>query len=91
MVSKLSNVTWPTGTFVETVKGWQQQWFYITEPRDTTWAAAPEFQSGTPMQLTSWLEKGLGWSSLDELTALQTRIRSMVDKNIKLFNVIRWR
>ena len=24
MVSKLSNVTWPTSTFVETVKGWQK-------------------------------------------------------------------
>ena len=24
MVSKLSNVTWPTGTFVETVNGWKQ-------------------------------------------------------------------
>ena len=63
-------------------------WFYITEPRDATWAAAPEFQSGALMQLTSWLEKGLDWSSSDKLTALQTRIRSMVDKNIELFNVI---
>ena len=36
MVSKLSNVTWPTGTFVDTDKAWQQQWFYVTEPRDTT-------------------------------------------------------
>ena len=40
------------------------------------------------MRLTSWLEKGLDWSSSDELTALQTHIRSMVDKNIKLVNVI---
>ena len=59
MVSKMPNVTWPKGTFVETVKGWQQQWFYVTEPRDTTSAAAPEFKSGAPMRLTSWLEKGL--------------------------------
>ena len=40
------------------------------------------------MWFTSWLEKGLDWSSSDELTALQTRFRSMVDKNIKLVNVI---
>ena len=39
-------------------------------------------------RLTSWLEKGLDWSSSDELTVLQTRIRSMVDKNVKLINVI---
>ena len=40
------------------------------------------------MQLTSWQEKGLDWSSSDELTALQTRIRSMMDKNVKLVDVI---
>ena len=34
------------------------------------------------------LEKGLNWSSSDELIVLQTRIQSMVDKNIKLVNVI---
>ena len=42
MVGKMPNVTWPEGSFVETVKGWQSGWFYITEPRDTDWAAAPE-------------------------------------------------
>ena len=88
MVSKMPNVTWPKGTFVETVKEWQKLWFYITEPRDATWAAAPEFKSGAPMRLTSWIEKGPNWSSSDELIALQTRIQSMVDKNIKLVNVI---
>ena len=67
MVNKLPNVTLPKVTFVETVKGWQQQWFYVTEPRDATWAAAPEFQSDAPMWLTSWLEKGLDWSSSDKL------------------------
>ena len=88
MVRKMPNVTWPKGTFVETVKEWQKLWFYITEPHDATWAAAPEFKSGAPMRLTSWMEKGPNWSSSDELIALQTRIQSMVDKNIKLVNVI---
>ena len=53
MVSNLSNVSWPKGTFVETVKEWQKKWFSITEPHDTTWAAAAEFRSGAPMRLTS--------------------------------------
>ncbi|WP_204313112.1 hypothetical protein, partial [Stenotrophomonas maltophilia] len=43
MVSKMPNVTWPEGSFVETVKGWQKSWFYITEPCGTNWAVAPEF------------------------------------------------
>ena len=59
MVGKMPNVTWLEGSFVETVKGWQSGWFYITEPRDANWAAAPGFRSGVPMRLTSWQEKGL--------------------------------
>ena len=43
MVGKMPNVTWLKGSYVETIKGWQSGWFYITEPRDTNWVAAPEF------------------------------------------------
>ena len=53
MVSKLNHVTWPKGRFVDTVKVWQQEWFYITEPRGTKWAAPPAFQSRPPLQLAS--------------------------------------
>ena len=35
MVGKMPNVTWIEGSYVETVKGWQSGWIYITEPRDT--------------------------------------------------------
>ena len=70
MVGKMPNVTWLEGSCVETIKGWQSGWFYITEPRDTNWVAAPEFRSGIPMRLTSWKEKGLSWGSSVELTRL---------------------
>ena len=88
MVGKMPKVTWLDGSFAETVKGWQSGWFYITEPRGANWAATPEFRSGTPMRLTSWERKGLAWGELAELTGLQTCIKSMKDKNIKLVNVI---
>ena len=65
MVSKMPNITWPEGSFVETVKGWQKSWFYITEPHNTNRAASPAFWSGAPMRLTSWPEKGMDWSSPD--------------------------
>ena len=32
MVGKMPNVIWLEGAFVESVKGWQSGWFYITEP-----------------------------------------------------------
>ena len=88
MVGKMPNITWLQGSFVETVKGWQSGWFYITEPRDTNWAAAPEFQSGIPMRLTSWEKKGLAWGVPAELTGLQNCIKNMIDKKIKLLNVV---
>ena len=73
---------------METIKEWQQQWFYITEPRGKKWAAAPEFRSGAPLQLMSWPEKGLNWSLSDELSLVQTRVQSVVDKDVKLVDVV---
>ena len=43
MVGKMLNATWLEGSFVETIKGWQSGWFYIIEPQDSNWAAAPKF------------------------------------------------
>ena len=88
MVGKMPNVTWLDGSFAETMKGWQSGWFYITEPRDSNWVAAPKFRSGIPTWLTSWKEKGLSWGSSVELTGLQTCIKNMMSKKIKLTNVI---
>ena len=53
MVGKMPNVIWLEGSFMETIKGWESAWFYITEPRDTKWVAAPKFRSGFPTRLTS--------------------------------------
>ena len=53
MVGKMANVLWLEGSFVETLKGWQSGWFYITKPRDPEWVAAPKIRSGPPMWLTS--------------------------------------
>ena len=90
MVGRMSHVTWLEGTFVATIKGWQSGWFYITEPRDPKWAAAPEFRSGIPTRLTSWQEKCLSWGSSGELTGLQTCIKKLVNKNLKLVNVVQF-
>ena len=88
MVSKLPNVTWPKGAFVETVKIWQQEWFYITEPHGATWAATPEFRSRPPMRPVSWTNKGLDWGSSNEVMVLQKRIKSMIKKHTSLTDVI---
>ena len=73
---------------MDTIKGWQSVWFYITEPRDSNWVVAPKFRSGIPMQLTSWKEKGLLWGSSEELTGLQSCLQTLVNKKLKLVNVV---
>ena len=42
-VSKLINAPWLKGSFTESSDLWQREWFYITEPRGTKWAATPAF------------------------------------------------
>ena len=48
----------------------------------------PEFRSGIPTRLISWKEKGLSRGSSGELTGLQTCIQNMVNKKLKLVNVV---
>ena len=88
MVGKMANVLWLKGSFVETLKGWQSGWFYITEPCDSEWVAALEFRSGPPTRLTSWKETGLSWGKKGELTGLQTCIQTLAGKKLKLVNVV---
>ena len=88
MVGKIANFTWLEGAFVETIKGWQSGWFYITEPRDPEWAAALEFRSAIPTRLTSWKEMGLLWGSSAEVTGLQTCIKDLIGRKVKLVNVV---
>src|SRR3954470_15021694 len=88
MVGKMPNVLWLEGCFVDIINGWQSGWFYITEPRDPKWVAAPELRSGAPTRLTSWKEKGLLWGSTEEVTGLQTCVRNLVSKKLKLVNVV---
>ena len=40
------------------------------------------------MRLTSWEKKGLAWGEPAELTGLQNCIKNMMDKKIKLVNVV---
>ena len=62
--------------------------FYMTEPCDPKWAAAPEFRSSIPTRLTSWKETGLSWGNPEEVTGLQTCVRDLVTKKVKLVNVV---
>ena len=48
----------------------------------------PEFRSGPPTRLTSWKETGLSWGKKGELTGLQTCVQTLVDKKLKLVNVV---
>ena len=40
------------------------------------------------MRLTSWKEKGLPWGKKGELTGLQACVQKLVNKKLKLVNVV---
>ena len=48
----------------------------------------PAFRPGPPIQLASWINKGLDWGSVNEVQTLQGRIRSLTEKGIGLVNVV---
>ena len=89
MVGKMPNILWLVGSFMETLKGWQSGWFHITEPRDPERVAAPEFRSGPPTRLASRKETGLSWGKKGGLTGLQTCVQTLVDRKLKLVNVVK--
>ena len=63
MVRKLPYVTWPKGAIAETVKGWQQEWFYITEPLAPSQAEVPAFSAGPLRKFKSWKDKSVTWGN----------------------------
>ena len=88
MVGKMPNVTWLEGTYVDTIKGWKSEWFYITAPRSAKWVAAPTFRSGPPPQLMSWISRGLSWGPAKDVPILQSRIRDFFNGDFSLVAVI---
>ena len=88
VVSQLTNTPWPKCSFTKTSNQWQREWFYVTERRNTKWVAAPTFFPDPLLQLASWSNKGLDWGSVDEVRTLQSRIRTLLERDIDLVSVI---
>lgn len=74
MISKMPSVTWPEGSFIETVKLWQQEWFYLTDDQQ-----GPSFSAIGPKSLFSWTEKDVPGVNAEEVKVLQGRLKAMVD------------
>ena len=87
-ISKLASAVWFEGSFAESSDLWQQGWFTISKPRGSRWAATPTFRPGPPIQLASWINKGLDWGSVNEVQTLQSRIRGLIEKGIDLVNIV---
>ena len=46
IINKGADAPWPKGSFPETSKLWQREWFYSTAPRSAKWVAAPAVRPG---------------------------------------------
>src|SRR4051812_18582747 len=88
VVSKSADVPSPEGSFPEMSSLWKWEWFYITAPRGTKWVATPAFRSGPPPRLTSWINKGLDWGSVNDVPTLQSRIRDLLERDVSLATVM---
>ena len=77
---------WMPDVFLDIVRGWQDGWFYLTEPREAGWAEAPAFRSGSPTRLQSWIEKGIPWGQETEVALLLERMAGMTD--LHLYDVV---
>jgi hypothetical protein len=88
MISKLTRVQWPDDHFVDTIRMWQKEWFYITEPREAAWGAAPAFRSGPPTRLASWTTKSPDWGCVAHMKALQKRVDGIIETGVKLVDVV---
>jgi hypothetical protein len=89
MISKNQKVDWFQGTFIETVKEWQHDWFNVTEPLAADQAEVPAPSAGPPRWLASWRRKGMDWGNPEEVTELQQKIKFLVDKKkVKLVDVV---
>ena len=74
MIIKNQGATWFKGTFIETMKEWQREWFYITEPLAPGQTEVPAFSAGQPKKLKSWKEKGISWGKQEEVETLIDKI-----------------
>ena len=88
MVGKMANVLWLEGSFVETLKGWQSGWFYITKLRDAEWVAPLSFDPDPPCGSPPGRRRACLGVKKGELTGLQTCIQTLADKKLKLVNVV---
>jgi hypothetical protein len=89
MVSKNQSADWFKGTFIETVKGWQCEWFYITEPLAAGQTEVPTFSAGPPRKLKSCREKSVIWGNPEEVETLIKKIKWWsTKKNLQLADVV---
>ena len=88
IISKGAHALWPKGSFPEVSNLWQREWFYITAPRGTKWAAAPAFRLGPPPQLASWVNKGLDWGPANDVLKLKSHICDLLKRDVSLVKVI---
>src|SRR3954469_3428434 len=87
VIKRITNAPWPEGAFQEELGLWQQEGFYITSSRGTTWVAPPAFRPGPPPRLISWISTELDRGLPGDVSQLQGRIRDLLKGDLNLVKV----
>lgn len=67
MIGKLNGITWLPGKFIETVKQWQEEWFYVANMPSGDQEGVTAFSVAPLRRLHSWTVKGLDWGNQEEV------------------------
>ena len=88
MISKLHGVTWLPGKFIETIKQWQEEWFYMADVPSGDKEGVPTFSAAPLKRLHSWTAKNIDWGKKEEVEVLQDRVKFLIDEGVTLVDVI---
>ena len=75
------------GKFIETVKLWQEEWFYMADVPLGNREGVPAFSAVPLERLHSWMAKNLTWGNEEELEALQDRVNFFIGEGVTLVDV----
>ena len=88
MISKIHGIRWLPGKFIETVKQWQEEWFYMADVPSGDREGVPAFSAAPLNGMHSWTAKNLDWGNQEEVKVLQDRVDFLIGEGVNLVDVI---
>jgi hypothetical protein len=86
MISRIPGSIWLEGKLIETVKNWQEEWFYMAYVCQD--GIHTPFTTASLERLHSWTPKNIVWEEAEELIKIMARVKHFVDKKVTMIDVM---